>query len=59
MTEVERGARADWEARIGMRSDAEGGLELPLLDAPPTLRASAGRGQVTLAGSPSTVPPAT
>ena len=48
MTNVERGARADWEARIGLRSNAEGGLELPLLEAPAALRASAGRGQVTL-----------
>ena len=52
MTNVERGARADWEARIGLRSDAEGGLELPLLDAPANLRASAGRGQVTLMWEP-------
>lgn len=52
MTEIERGARADWEARIGLRSDAEGGLELPLLEAPADLRASAGRGQVTLTWEP-------
>ena len=52
MTNVERGARADWEARIGLRSDAEAGLELPLLDAPADLRASAGRGQVTLTWQP-------
>ena len=52
MTEVDRGARADWEARIGLRSDAEGGLELPLLEAPAALRASAGRGQVTLTWEP-------
>ena len=47
MTET-RGARADWEARIGIRSDAEAGLELPVLSAPMGLRAQAGRGQVTL-----------
>jgi xylan 1,4-beta-xylosidase len=52
VTDVDRGARADWEARIGLRSDAEGGLELPLLEAPAALRASAGRGQVTLAWEP-------
>jgi xylan 1,4-beta-xylosidase len=52
VTEVDRGAWADWEARIGLRSDAEGGLELPLLEAPAALRASAGRGQVTLAWEP-------
>jgi xylan 1,4-beta-xylosidase len=48
VTEAQRGARADWEARIGLRSDAEAGLELPRLDAPGGLRASSGRGQVTL-----------
>jgi xylan 1,4-beta-xylosidase len=48
MTRTDRSARADWEARIGMRSDAEGGLELPSLAAPTELRAAAGRGQVTL-----------
>ena len=52
MTNVERGARADWEARIGIRSDAEGGLELPLLEPPAALLASAGRGQVTLTWEP-------
>jgi xylan 1,4-beta-xylosidase len=52
VTNVERGARADWEARIGLRSDAEGGLELPVLDPPADLRASAGRGQVTLTWEP-------
>ena len=52
MTNVERGAREDWEARIGIRSDAEGGLELPVLEAPSDLRASAGRGQVTLDWEP-------
>ena len=51
-TNVERGARADWEARIGLRSDAESGLELPLLQAPANLRASGGRGQVTLMWEP-------
>jgi xylan 1,4-beta-xylosidase len=43
-----RDARADWEARIGLRSDAESGLELPRLDAPAGLVARPGRGQVTL-----------
>lgn len=52
MTGTERTARADWEARIGLRSDAEAGLELPRLDAPTVLRASAGRGQVTLDWKP-------
>jgi xylan 1,4-beta-xylosidase len=52
MTETTRSARADWEARIGMRSDAEAGLELPELAAPARLRATAGRGQVTLAWEP-------
>jgi xylan 1,4-beta-xylosidase len=48
VTDTELTARADWEARIGIRSDAEAGLELPRLSAPAGLRASAGRGQVTL-----------
>ena len=47
MTET-RNARSDWEARIGLRSDAEAGLELPRLGAPRRLTARAGRGQVTL-----------
>jgi xylan 1,4-beta-xylosidase len=47
MTET-RDARADWEARIGLRSDAEAGLQLPRLGAPEGLTARAGRGQVTL-----------
>jgi len=45
-------ARADWEARIGIRSDADAGLELPALAAPGGVRASAGRGQVTLDWEP-------
>jgi xylan 1,4-beta-xylosidase len=52
MTQSTRSARADWEARIGLRSDAEAGLELPLLAAPTSLRASPGRGQVTLDWEP-------
>ena len=52
MTDVEHTARADWEARIGLRSDAEAGLELPSLAAPRALRATAGRGQVTLDWEP-------
>src|SRR5688572_25804991 len=52
MTQSTRSARADWEARIGLRSDAEAGLELPLLAAPASLRASPGRGQVTLGWEP-------
>ena len=52
MTDTERTARADWEARIGLRSDAEAGLELPRLVAPTGLRASGGRGQVTLDWEP-------
>ena len=52
MTDSTRTARADWEARIGLRSDAEAGLELPVLEAPANLRASVGRGQVTLDWDP-------
>jgi len=47
-----RTARSDWEARIGLRSDAEAGLELPRLAAPRGLRGSAGRGQMTLDWQP-------
>lgn len=43
-----RDARTDWEARIGLGSDAEAGLELPRLAAPGGLTARAGRAQVTL-----------
>ena len=52
MTDVERSARADWGSRIDLRSDAEGGLDLPVLPAPTDLRASAGRGQMTLDWEP-------
>ncbi|HYI65330.1 MAG TPA: hypothetical protein VEW95_00235 [Candidatus Limnocylindrales bacterium] len=52
MTGTERTARADWETRIGLRSDAEAGLELPRLAAPAGVRAYAGRGQVTLDWEP-------
>lgn len=52
MIESDRSARADWEARIGIGSDAEAGLELPTLAAPAGPRASAGRGQVTLDWEP-------
>jgi xylan 1,4-beta-xylosidase len=52
MTDTTRDARADWEARIGLRSDAEAGLDLPSLDAPRGLVARAGRGQVTLDWTP-------
>ncbi|MGI8830665.1 MAG: GH39 family glycosyl hydrolase [Candidatus Limnocylindria bacterium] len=52
MTDTTGTAREDWEARIGLRSDAEAGLELPALDAPRGLRASGGRGQVTLDWEP-------
>jgi xylan 1,4-beta-xylosidase len=45
-------ARSDWEARIGLRSDADAGLELPSLEAPGNVRAAAGRGQVTLEWDP-------
>lgn len=48
MTDVTGEARADWEARIGLRSDSEAGLELPRLAAPHGLTARAGRAQVTL-----------
>jgi xylan 1,4-beta-xylosidase len=48
MTDRTDTARADWEARIGRRSDADAGLQLPKLAAPGGLRAAAGRGQVTL-----------
>ena len=52
MTEVDRSARTDWEERIGLGSDAEGGVELPPLPPPGDLRAAAGRGQVTLDWQP-------
>ena len=52
MTDPDRSARADWEARIGQRSDAEAGIDLPALSAPASLRQSAGRGQVTLDWEP-------
>jgi xylan 1,4-beta-xylosidase len=52
MTTESRDARADWEARIGLRSDAEAGLDLPALPAPSGLRATGGRGQVTLDWEP-------
>ncbi len=52
MTDTEQTARADWEARIGLRSDAEAGLEVPRLPAPMDLRATGGRGQVTLDWQP-------
>ena len=52
MTEATRNARADWEARIGLRSDAEAGLDLPSLAAPSRLVARPGRGQVTLEWQP-------
>jgi xylan 1,4-beta-xylosidase len=52
VTDTERSARVDWEARIGLRSDAEAGLDLPRLAAPAGLHASAGRGQVTLDWEP-------
>lgn len=52
MTDTNTDARADWEARIGLRSDAEAGIELPTLAAPATLTARGGRGQVTLAWEP-------
>jgi xylan 1,4-beta-xylosidase len=45
-------ARDDWKAHIGIRSDAEAGLVLPQLPAPSGLRATAGRGQVTLDWEP-------
>jgi xylan 1,4-beta-xylosidase len=45
-------ARADWEARIGRGSDAEAGIDLPELDVPAGLRATSGRGQVTLEWRP-------
>lgn len=52
MTETTRDARADWESRIGLRSDTEAGLDLPRLAAPTGLKARAGRGQVTLDWTP-------
>ncbi|MGH2382885.1 MAG: GH39 family glycosyl hydrolase [Candidatus Limnocylindria bacterium] len=52
MTDTHQTARADWEARIGLRSDAEAGLDLPRLAVPTGLRASGGRGQVTLDWQP-------
>ncbi len=41
-------ARADWEARVGRRSDTEAPIQLPELAAPSGLRIEEGRGQVTL-----------
>ena len=52
MTDTNTDARADWDARIGLRSDAEAGIELPTLDTPANLIAKGGRGQVTLAWEP-------
>ena len=52
MTDIEQTARADWEARIGLRSDADAGLDLPRLAAPAALQADGGRGQVTLDWEP-------
>jgi xylan 1,4-beta-xylosidase len=45
-------ARADWESRIGERSEVASVDVLPGLAAPTGLRATAGRGQVTLDWSP-------
>jgi xylan 1,4-beta-xylosidase len=52
MRNTTRDARADWEARIGLRSDAEAGVDLPTLGAPRGLTAREGRGQVTLDWEP-------
>jgi xylan 1,4-beta-xylosidase len=52
MSDSNASARRDWEARIGLRSDAGADLELPVLDAPRNMRARAGRGQVTLSWEP-------
>ncbi len=52
MTDTEQTARADWDARIGLRSDGEAGMDLPRLGAPTRLRADGGRGQVTLDWEP-------
>jgi len=52
LTDIEQTARADWEARIGLRSDADAGLDLPRLAAPAALHADGGRGQVTLDWEP-------
>jgi xylan 1,4-beta-xylosidase len=41
-------ARADWEARVGLRSDREAPIQLPELGAPSGLRIDEGRGQVAL-----------
>ncbi|MEP7082101.1 MAG: glycoside hydrolase, partial [Chloroflexota bacterium] len=45
-------ARADWEERIGRRSDATVEVAAPRLPAPTGLRAIPGRGQVTLDWQP-------
>ncbi|MBD0292730.1 MAG: xylan 1,4-beta-xylosidase [Jiangellaceae bacterium] len=45
-------ARSDWEARIGRRSGAAGGATEVVLPAPRGVRASPGRGQVTLDWEP-------
>jgi xylan 1,4-beta-xylosidase len=52
VTEIEPGARADWEARVGLGSDAEPELALPRLAAPGLPRAIPGRAQVTLDWEP-------
>jgi xylan 1,4-beta-xylosidase len=52
MTKTTRAARVDWEARVGLQSDAEAGLELPPLAPPTSLSATGGRGQVTLDWEP-------
>ncbi len=48
MTGVGRGARADWDKRIGRRSDDATSGKAPLLGAPTDVTADSGRGQVTL-----------
>jgi xylan 1,4-beta-xylosidase len=52
MTAPRSDARADWEARIGRQNTAEAAWQPPSLAAPTHLRASAGRGQVTLDWDP-------
>jgi xylan 1,4-beta-xylosidase len=45
-------ARADWQARVGLRSEADAPIQLPQLPAPSGLQIEEGRGQLTLSWDP-------